>query len=673
MDAHKLQSITLKNFMGITAEHHLDGANVNVYGANQIGKTRTFAHAIAYVFTGKTFEEHGDAQILPINSDAVEATVRIDFGDMQLTRGTRLKMTRKRGETEATPSGEEGIYEINDVDVPQSVFFEKLGEIAPFALIPLITNTSAVFTTDWRELRATLFDTFGGITPEQVAERHADLAPAVPLIAKHGDVDTALTAVKAARSKAQKTLSEAGPRLDSALEQLDRVVIPPAPSSEELGAALQVERDAEAALEAAQVGAVDAGLVRRRDEVREAISAAREEARAANAERREAFDAEQHQLRKAVDEAVAASDAARLAAREAADAVDAKKREIDALRATVAEASNKHAALLSTKPALEAKTLTGNVAALVAAAEPFLTDEALANDARIPALQSAVDGVKFGGDEDELLAALNRERAAELATLEATVNEGNERGAALSDELRELEAARDAAAERVATEVQREEAAREKLNALAAPEPTVADTAALEAELTTIEETLNTPSGDIAALRAALTDAKHAVATLRTAEAAHTNATTNQAALQEGVEQVKQSKEAAAKLLAAAERDLIALETLVRRQAEMASENINAQFANIQFELFFEQKNGGIRAVCNPTNRAGVRYAGLSTSERVRLGLDFVATMQRALGVELPIVVDSRESVTHLPNVSNQLINLIVSPSDAVIRVEKEQ
>ena len=55
---------------------------------------------------------------------------------------------------------------------------------------------------------------------------------------------------------------------------------------------------------------------------------------------------------------------------------------------------------------------------------------------------------------------------------------------------------------------------------------------------------------------------------------------------------------------------------------------------------------------------------------QVNAKLDIVTTLAKHYGVHLPIIMDQGESVSTPLNVDTQLIRLIVSAEDQVIRVE---
>lgn len=77
---------------------------------------------------------------------------------------------------------------------------------------------------------------------------------------------------------------------------------------------------------------------------------------------------------------------------------------------------------------------------------------------------------------------------------------------------------------------------------------------------------------------------------------------------------------------------------------------------NENFEgLFFDIENE-----CKCTNDAGVEYKDFSTSEKINAGVQIVSVLSKKIGLQFPIWIDDRESVTDLFPIDTQIINLKV-------------
>ena len=129
------------------------------------------------------------------------------------------------------------------------------------------------------------------------------------------------------------------------------------------------------------------------------------------------------------------------------------------------------------------------------------------------------------------------------------------------------------------------------------------------------------------------------------------------------------------KILAAdlerAEKEIDLCEMFTRTQAQLLTGSIENHFSYAKFRLFENQVNGGLIPCCEVCTPNGVPYGmDASQSERAIAGLDIIKTLSKHWGISLPIFIDSRESITKIPDMEAQAISLIVSPEDETLRVE---
>jgi len=120
----------------------------------------------------------------------------------------------------------------------------------------------------------------------------------------------------------------------------------------------------------------------------------------------------------------------------------------------------------------------------------------------------------------------------------------------------------------------------------------------------------------------------------------------------------------------ATERELYLTESFVRAKVALMDERINSKFELTRFRLHQEQINGGLSECCVALYK-GVAYdAGLNTGGRILVGLDIIRTLQNHYGIYAPCWVDNDESLTSDVEMDCQLIELIASRKDKVLRVE---
>lgn len=107
----------------------------------------------------------------------------------------------------------------------------------------------------------------------------------------------------------------------------------------------------------------------------------------------------------------------------------------------------------------------------------------------------------------------------------------------------------------------------------------------------------------------------------------------------------------------------------------MLNDKINEKFSTVRFRLFKQNiTNDGIDDICDvlvPNDKGAlVPFADANKAARLNAALEIIGVLGEHYGIELPIFVDNAESVTHIIPTKGQLIRLVVSKSDKVLRLE---
>lgn len=125
------------------------------------------------------------------------------------------------------------------------------------------------------------------------------------------------------------------------------------------------------------------------------------------------------------------------------------------------------------------------------------------------------------------------------------------------------------------------------------------------------------------------------------------------------------------------ERGLYLCDVFTRTKVDMLTEKINRKFVKVRFRLFETQQNGGLKEGCDvmvPTEAGSlVPYSDANHAARINAGLEIINTLSGYWGVKLPVMVDNAESITRLENISTQVIRLVVSETDQLLRLEVEE
>lgn len=107
------------------------------------------------------------------------------------------------------------------------------------------------------------------------------------------------------------------------------------------------------------------------------------------------------------------------------------------------------------------------------------------------------------------------------------------------------------------------------------------------------------------------------------------------------------------------EKELSEIADFIRVRCESVSQAVNAKFDGLEFKLFDQQINGGIRDTCEVLMHK-TPYRNLSNAEKIITGIKIINVLSDFYGVRNPILIDNRESVVEIPHTESQVINFIV-------------
>ena len=144
----------------------------------------------------------------------------------------------------------------------------------------------------------------------------------------------------------------------------------------------------------------------------------------------------------------------------------------------------------------------------------------------------------------------------------------------------------------------------------------------------------------------------------------------NNVMIDDRIETLRDEQKEIGQKVADQEQMLYLLEEFIRFKLNKVSESINSHFKTVNFVLFKEQLNGGIKDCCECTVN-GVPYSTLNSGHRIVAGLDIIRSLSELYGVSVPIFVDNAESLNefNVPDMDAQLILLSVS-EDKQLKVE---
>lgn len=138
--------------------------------------------------------------------------------------------------------------------------------------------------------------------------------------------------------------------------------------------------------------------------------------------------------------------------------------------------------------------------------------------------------------------------------------------------------------------------------------------------------------------------------------------------IDERIAQLQAEQKEIGQKVADQEQMLYLLEEFIRFKLDKVSGSINSHFKTVNFVLFKEQLNGGIKDCCECSVN-GINYSDLNNGHRIVAGLDIIATLNELYGVYCPIFTDNAESINdfNLPKMKDQMILLEVSDDKELV------
>ena len=651
----KILDIKLSNFQGIASmEISLGGKSASIFGDNGTGKTTIF-NAITWLlfdkpstgaknWTPKTRGADGEKHNL---EHSVTATFVLQDGS-RVTLGKTLREVykKKRGSTTAEYTGNTVDYYLDGVPVKEKEYTAAVSEYCGGEQIMKLLTMPDYFpeTMEWKKRRELLLEICGDVSDDDVIESNPDLQDLPTYLIKPGTLSQFYTVeeyskiAKARKADINRQLDAIPGRIDEA----QRAIPAELPAKDVLEARLHAATQAteETRQMIAGIRAGGAG-----DATRAALAAVRAEL----AEARANYTRKNQNAQAGVYEAMAAID--------------------KEIRETGRRAEDARA---------EAGTKRRQAERLTRLRESILAEYREAAAVKFDAGQETCPtcGRRLPEDQIEAMRGdFNQKRAERLAAI-------NERGRreANKDMIAELEAqaaeldkrAAEADAEAAAAKERREEVSKGLVNF-----PDFGETAEykdLAARIAELERAEAEADKGIAA-QAEQADARLQECLAREHDIRGQIIQVENAARQRArVEELEAQEKQLAEEYEKVERGVYLCEVFVKTKVSALTDRINSKFRSVSFQLFTEQVNGGLSECCEvlvpSEDGAMVPYTTANHAARVNAGLEIVATIAEYFGREMPVIVDNAESVTRLIDTDGQVIRLVVSEADKVLRVE---
>ncbi|WDL99336.1 AAA family ATPase [Alicyclobacillus sp. ALC3] len=645
-----LTRLTLRNFKGVRDLTSDFGTTTEVFGDNATGKTTLF-DAFLWLLFDKDSQNRKDFDIKTLDANGkplpgldheVEAVLEIDGRPLTLRKVFSEKWVKKRGTATADFTGHTTDYFIDGVPSKLKEFKDRVAAIVDEPIFKLLTSPSYFNEQlSWQDRRRILLEVCGDVSDADVIASNEALVK-LPAILGGRSIDDHRKIIAARRKEINDELQKIPVRID------------------------EVERS-----KPDTSGLSEADLQKQIEQLWFEVDRKDQEiARLQNG-----GEVAEEQKRLAVLESELLSIKNKVGAGEA-DALQAQRAKCTNLRGDLADVQQR---IRSTDRDIQLHT------------ETMQRYEQLANDWRLkwtevnaatfddtvkdscPACGQALPPEQVHDAREKALLHFNVHKSSEL---ERIVGAGKE---AAENAHREA-AGTDRASQRLEVLRQQEESLQAQLSseetklaqmAAAASNPTdnpeyiakQQEIAASNARITNLRDSVLT---EVQRIRGELMDLRDE---LRRAEP-KLAAFDQVRKLDERIAQLSADERRLAAEYETLEEQLYLTEEFIRTKVQLLEDRINGKFRFARFKLFEAQINGGVSETCQTTYN-GVPYgSGLNNAARINVGLDIINTLSEHYGISAPIFIDNRESVTELIDVDAQVISLIVSARDKVLRVE---
>lgn len=639
----KLLKLYVENFRGIkNFVLTPDGRSATVQGGNGTGKSTLMA-AFLWLLTGKDAQGRENYNVFPLGTDGnrlsgcsptVTATLSMPDGHtLVLQRSICERWTKRRGSAETEYNGDETRYFIDEVPVSAGEYSSAIFGVFPEKLLPLLLN--AVWfseqTKDYKERRRLLLEQFGSLQPADVFTANPELSDLESMLGTHS-VDEFSRICTERRKRYKDSLSALPARIDENRKQLHPVSDARAVKNERSKLNVEIAK-LQYEIEHTTADAVQRHNQQELEKVQQYLEMIPNKRRVLESSSNAGW-LEEHNRR--IDDAARGKQNAMCRVETLAAELRSLNRERDLLAAERDRLRVEWVEVNRTVPDI-AQTCPTCGQALPAE----LVQEAQEN---------------FNVSKSERLSDI----AAKGAKAAQDVEKMEKKSARLREDLDTCERAAKAAA-----------AAYDMVIAEKPPVTQMGLFAELDAEETNLkakaEELRQAIQASAQAAEQVVQEKRQKLADMQAQSDAMTSRLAEidrNAALETRIQELEAEQRDTLHQLEEAERGLSMCEEYTRTLVTLLTERVNKHFPTVRFKLFEQQKNGGLREVCEAMVD-GVPYGALNTASKMQANVEIVQAFSRAADISLPLFLDNRESVTDLTLPDEmQVINLNVIPGE---------
>jgi len=631
-----LKKLTLRGFRGVVSESfEFIGRETFIHGRNKAGKTSLY-DAFLWVNFGKDHLDRSDYQLKtrdllgntkPKTECEVEEVLDVDGKITTLRRVYGENWVKPKGEAEEVFKGNTTTYYINDVDVPKSEYDAFVLGLCGEKVFKSITNPHYFPSLSKDEQRALLFSMAGEITNESVAATNKAFQELLTEITGVS-FDSFRKELAAKKRRIKEELAGIEPRID----ELKRTM----PEIPDLDAINKELEEKKGKIELVEMSISD--IAKQSESVQKERLEWQGEINKLELENQQLGFEETQKQSQAIQEVKRKIDVVKSSNLEVENKEAQRKQKVVSLNKEKDEKLEIIAQYRKEYQNINAETLTFPEGAF-----------------ECPTCKRLLEPSDIDAKQAELVANFNNEKA-------RRIEENKKKGLAIKTRLDEIEKE----LEQLVVPVEAEKFTGTKLDILNEELVKVSQPIPLT-------EKQNENQGKINWFRSKLNEEVNLQGNQRFIEEKNQlqgeiDKLKERLALKDVVEntntRIKQLEGQFKTLnqeLAHLERKEFTLKEFEFAKNTEYEVRINQMFKYVKFKLFAQQVDGQIIPTCEAMID-GVLYSTLNNADQYKCGLDIINTISAYNDKYAPIWLDNREGVTEIPEMTAQVINLVVNP-----------
>ena len=672
-----LKSLHMENFKGIKSLDVNFSNKTSIKGQNAAGKTTIF-DAFTWLLFNKNSngEEKFNARPLDEHNNKIHnleikvaAVVSVDGKDVELSKTQKENWVKKRGTNTVSLQGNPNSYEIDGYPKSEAEFKAYVSGLAQSEeMFKMLTNPQYFSSLKWKDQRDILMKLVAEVSDVELAQTDDKFAPLITELEKAPSTDDIRSKFSKALSEWKKKQAEIPVRIDEAEKSKIDVDV----AEQELAKADLTRRIAECGKKMENAGSTLGDLRSKEMQLQFDMSGIAQTMNRELYNRRSNIDADLCGCKNEMDHFKAT--------------ISLKEKQIADNAKAIADADAERKKLGEQYNAEKAKAFDET---------PYLFDESKWAFDKSTTICSLC-GQKLPQDKIESLKADFEQKNADAkaratkqledarkafddakgAKLKGLIDKGNACKAdikRLTKENAKLQEDIVALKEQESKELAKQNDYAKQLSEIPAEadysqneeyvklktehDKILADIAKLESE--GADKAVEDAKADITKLKSQLDEVNKIIA-----QAA------NNVMIDDRIETLRDEQKEIGQKVADQEQMLYLLEEFIRFKLNKVSETINSHFKTVNFVLFKEQLNRGIKDCCECSVN-GINYSDLNSGHRIVAGLDIIRSLSELYGVSVPIFVDNAESLNefNVPDMDAQLILLSVS-EDKQLKVD---